>query len=241
MADDLLVVDLARARLVAARRVRHMDVAEAVRVVRDRVADAALVDLHVVYVIQQLEARRADQADDLSAHLGGREEVADVVGGDVERLEVEVDALGLRDFRAVEQHVVHRAQLDRVGQVVVVVDHDAALAQRVGVDGDAGRADLLGRGDGLLQVRDVLLLVGRVDERVVRVAVEARDRDAGLFRRGAGGVQIADAPIPELYGLKAVVLGRLEAVEPVELGVKRVDARAFSQCHCNIPPVSLDM
>ena len=39
-------------RLMAARRVCNMDVAEAVRVVGDRVADAALVDLHVVYVVQ---------------------------------------------------------------------------------------------------------------------------------------------------------------------------------------------
>ena len=93
MCEHLRVVDLARARLVAARCVSHMDMAEGIAVVGDRVADAALVDLHMIYIIQQLETRAADQANDLGAHLGGCEEVADVVGGDVQRLEIEIDLL----------------------------------------------------------------------------------------------------------------------------------------------------
>ena len=59
-----------------------------------------LVDRHVVYIIQQLETRRADQTNDFSAHLGGSEEVADVVGGDVQRLEVEVDLFLLGQLSA---------------------------------------------------------------------------------------------------------------------------------------------
>lgn len=56
-----------------------------------------------------------------AAHLGGSEEVADVVGGDVQRLEVEVDLFLLGQLSAGEQRVVHLAQLYGVGQVVVVV------------------------------------------------------------------------------------------------------------------------
>ena len=52
----------------------------------------------------------------------------------------------------------------------------------------------------------------------------------------AGRIQIADAPVPELYGLKAVVLCSLETVEPVQLGVKGINASAFSQCHNKLPP-----
>ena len=92
-----------------------MDMTEGVAVVRNRVADAALVDLHMIYIIQQLEARAADQANDLGAHLGGREEVADMVGGDVQSLEIEVDLLLLCKLCTGEQGVIHRAQLDRVG------------------------------------------------------------------------------------------------------------------------------
>lgn len=91
MCENLGVVDFARARLMAARGVRYMDVAEGIAVVRNRVADTALVDLHMIYIIQQLEARAADQANDFSAHLGGCEEVTNVVGGDVQRLKIEVD------------------------------------------------------------------------------------------------------------------------------------------------------
>ena len=236
MCEHLRVVDLARARLVAARCVSHMDMAEGITVVGDGVADAALVDLHMIYIIQQLETRAADQANDLGAHLGGREEVADVVGGDVQRLEIEVDLLLLCKLCTGEQGVIHRAQLDRVGQVIVVVDNDAAVAQCVGMDGDAGGADLFRGCDGLLEVVQILLLVGRVDERVVCIAVEAGDRDACLLGSLTGRIQIADAPVPELYGLKAIVFCRLKAVEPVQLGVKGINASAFSQCHNNLPP-----
>ena len=231
--DHLFIVDLARARFVTAGRVRHMDVAERIAVLGDRVADAAFVDLHMVYVIQQLEPRRADQTDNFRAHLGGRKEVADVISRDVERLKVEVDALGLREFGAVEQHVVHRAQLDRVRQVVIVVYYDAAFTERIGVNGHAGSADLFRGSDRLLEIVDVFLLMGRIDERIVRIAVKAGNGDARFFRGGTGRIQIADAPIPEFYGFKTVVLGRLEAVQPVQFGVQRVDARAFSQCHCD--------
>ena len=221
---------------MTARSIGNVNVAEGVAVVGDGIADAALVDLHVVYIIQQLETRRADQTNDFSAHLGGSEEVADVVGGDVQRLEVEVDLFLLGQLSAGEQRVVHRAQLYGVGQVVVVVYYNAAVTQCVGVDGNAGCANLLSRRDGLLQVVQILLLVGRVYERVVRIAVEAGNGNAGLLSSLAGRIQIADAPVPELYGLKAVVLCSLETVEPVQLGVKGVDASAFSQCHNKLPP-----
>ena len=193
MCEHLRVVDLARARLMAARCVSHMDMTEGVAVVRNRVADAALVDLHMIYIIQQLEARAADQANDLGAHLGGREEVADMVGGDVQSLEIEVDLLLLCKLCTGEQGVIHRAQLDRVGQVIVVVDNDAAVAQCVGMDGDAGGADLFRCCDGLLEVVQILLLVGRVDERVVCIAVEAGNRDACLLGSLTGRIRDLDA------------------------------------------------
>lgn len=90
-----------------------------------------------------------------------------------------------------------------MGKVIVVVYYNAAITQCVGVDGNAGCANLLSRRDGLLQVVQILLLVGRVYERVVRIAVEAGNCNAGLFSSLAGRIQIADAPVPELYGLKA--------------------------------------
>ena len=49
----------------------------------------------------------ADQAADFRAHLGSCEEVADVVGRDVKRFEVQVDAFALGNFRAFKQRVVH--------------------------------------------------------------------------------------------------------------------------------------
>ena len=100
-----------------------------------------------------------------------------------------------------------------MGQVIVVIDNNAAVAQCVGMDGDAGGADLFRSRDGLLEVVQILLLVGRVDERVVCIAVEAGDRDACLLGSLTGRIQIADAPVPELYGLKAIVFCRLKAVE----------------------------
>ena len=66
-----------------------------------------------------------------------------MVGGDVQRLEVEVDLFLLGQLSAGEQRVVHRAQLYGVGQVVVVVYYNAAVTQCVGVDGNAGCANLL--------------------------------------------------------------------------------------------------
>ena len=119
-----------------------------------------------------------------------------------------------------------------------MVDNDAAVAQRVRMNGYAGSAHLLGSRDGLLEVIDVLFLVGRVDEGVIRVAVEARNCDTGLLSGLAGRVEVAHAPVPELYGFKAVVLGCLEALEPGQLGIQGVDAGAFSQCHLIQPPRS---
>ena len=154
-----MVIDLARARLVAARRVCNMDVAELVAVCLDGIADAALVELHVIDIIEHLEHRGTDQSGDLRSHLGMCEEVAHMVGGDVQRLEVHCDAALLCDLGAVQQHVVHRAQLDRIGQVVIVIDNDAAVAQGVRVDGHALGADLLCRRNRLAQEVQVLFLV----------------------------------------------------------------------------------
>ena len=222
---------------MTARGVGDVDVAELVGVGADGVAQRALVELHVVNVVEHLEHGRADQAGHLGGHLGVGEEVADVVGGDVERLEVHRDAAFLGDLGAFEQHIVHRAQLDGVRKLVIVVDDDAAVAQRVRVDGDALRADLLRGRDRLAQEIEVLFLVGGVDQGVVGVAVEAGNADAGLFSRGLDRVQILVGPAPELDELKAVVLGGLEAVQEGNFGIHRLDAGGTHEFHNQLPPI----
>ena len=107
VADHLGIVDFAGTRLVAARCVGNVDMSELVAVLGNGIANAAFINLHVVYIVKQLQARGANQAADFRAHLGGGEEVADMVGGDVERLKVEVDFLPLGKLGAFEQHVVH--------------------------------------------------------------------------------------------------------------------------------------
>ena len=124
-----------------------MDVTELVSVFCDSVTQRAFVELHMVYIVQHREARRGDQARHLRRHLRMRQIVADMVGSDVERLEVHVNAAFLGDLGAFEQHIVHRAQLYRVGQIGVMVDHNAAVTECIRVNGNALGADLACRCD----------------------------------------------------------------------------------------------
>ena len=150
-----------------------------------------------------------------------------MVGGDVQRLQIHLNAALLRDLGAFQQRAVHGAELHRVGELVVVVDDYAALAQTVGVDGHAAGAHLLGRRHRLLQEIQIGRLLLRVDEGELRVSVEAGDSDARLLRGGLHCVQVLVCPAPELYKIKTVILGCLEPVQEGKLTVHGLDTCGF--------------
>ena len=60
MTDDLGVIDLTGARLMASRCICHMDMSHLIHIVGNGITDAALIDLHVVYIVQQLQTGRVD-------------------------------------------------------------------------------------------------------------------------------------------------------------------------------------
>ena len=66
-----------------------------------------------------------------------------MVGQHVERFKVHVDLIFFCHLCAVLQGVEHCAELHGVGQLSVVVDNYAAIAQRIRVDGYAQSTDLL--------------------------------------------------------------------------------------------------
>ena len=74
----------------------------------------------------------------------------------------------------------------------------------------------------------------RVNEGEVRVAIEARYADSGLFRRGLHGVQVLVRPVPEPNELEAVVLRRLKPLQEGELAVHGLDAGRFFAKPCFI-------
>ena len=153
--------------------------AEGIGVLPDGVAEAALVQLHVVDVIQDLQAGRADQAYQLRRRLRVPQKIAGVVCGDVQRFQIEGDACLLRQAGAGGKARVQGAELHRVGEVLPGRQHHAPQPQTVGVDGDAGGAQEPGRLQRAVQKGQIRLPLGRVDQREVRVPVEAADRDPG--------------------------------------------------------------
>ena len=201
-----------------------MDVAELVPESPDVVAEATLVQLHVVGVIEDLEPGGADEPGHLRRHAGGLEEVPHVVRGDVQGLQVHQDAGFLRDSGAFLQGVEHRAELHRVAEPVVAVDDHAALSQAVGVDGEGPGPHLPRRLHGPAEEGQIVLLLAGVDEGELRVPVEPGDADPGPLRRRLHRVQILVRPAPELHELEAVPLRRLEALQEGELPVHRLDA-----------------
>ena len=76
------IINFPGARLVTARRVRHVDVAELVGIGADMVAQAALVELHVVHIVQHLQVRGADEPGQFGGRAGMAEEIAGMVRGD---------------------------------------------------------------------------------------------------------------------------------------------------------------
>ena len=81
-----------------------------------------------------------------------------MVGCNIQRFQIQIDFLFLCQLCTSQQRVIHRAQLDGMRQVVIVIDNDAAISQRVGMNRHAGCANLLSRRDGLLQVVQILAL-----------------------------------------------------------------------------------
>ena len=154
-----------------------------------------------------------------------------MVGGNVQRFQIHLDAALLRDFRALQQRVVHGAELYRVGERIVVVNDHAALAQAVGVDGHTAGAHLFGSRHRLLQKVQIRRFLLRVDERKLRVSIEAGNADAGIRRSGLHRVQVLVRPAPELHKIKTVILGRLEPVQEGKLTVHGLDACGFEKLH----------
>src|SRR5215216_961478 len=64
---DMLVVDLAAARLVAAWHIGHMDMADQFQVIGDIGAQISLTDLLMVNIIQQLDVRTVNFFNNLEA------------------------------------------------------------------------------------------------------------------------------------------------------------------------------
>ena len=119
-----------------------------------------------------------------------------------------------------------------------MVHNNAAVTQCIGMNGHAGSANLLCSCNRLLEVVEILFLMGRVYQRIICIAVEAGDGNACLFCRFTGCIQITDAPVPELNCFKAVILCCLEPFQPGQLGIQRINTSAFSQCHVILPPKS---
>ena len=216
---------------MAARGVRHMDVANLPGVAADVVTEAALVELHVVDVVEDFQQGRPHHGRQLRRHLGGGQEVAHVVRGDVQGLQIHADAALLRNVRAVVEGVEHGAELDGVGEIIIMVHHHAALAQGVGVDGDRPGADFLRGVYALPEERQIVRLLGGVDEGEIRVPVETGDDDPGSFGGGLHSDQVLVRPAPEFHSAEAVFLRRPEAVQKGKLRIKRLDAGAFDKIH----------
>ena len=158
-----------------------MNVTDGIYVRANGIANLAFVELHMVRIVQNAQLRRANQANDLRRHLRVLQKIADMVGGDVQTFQIHLDAALLRNLCAVEQHIVHGAQLYCVGQVIIMVDNNAAIAQCVGVNGHALCTNLLCSCYRLLQELQILLLVGRINQRIFRIAVKSTDANTCLL------------------------------------------------------------
>ena len=87
------------------------------------------------------------------------------------------------------------------------------------------------RRKGLPQKRQVVRLLGRINQGELCVAVEAGDEDTGPVRRVLYRVQVLVCPAPEFYAGKAVVFSRLEAVQEGKLRIHRLDTCGFEKFH----------
>ena len=108
-----------------------MDVAELVGVGADMVAQAALVELHVVHIVQHLQVWGTDEPGQLRGRAGMTEEIAGMVRGDVQRLQIDLDAAVFRPFRRDFQRVEHGAELHGVAEVVIGTKDPSSLPQTV--------------------------------------------------------------------------------------------------------------
>ena len=97
----------------------------------DMVAQAALVELHVVHIVQDFQVWGADEPGQLGGRAGMAEEVAGMVRGDVQRLQIDPDTASFRPFRRDFQRVEHGTELHGVAEVVVGAKDPSSLPQTV--------------------------------------------------------------------------------------------------------------
>ena len=199
--------------------VRDVDMAEGIAKVFDRVTDAAFIDLHVVDIIEDFQLRRANQADHLRGVRCIFQVVADMVSSDVQSFQVHLDSALFRKCGALLEVAEHGAGLHRVGQVLIGIDHDPAVAKAVRMDSHTGSAQELCRLHGLFQVFHIGLCLLRVDQGQVCVTVETADRDSSLFSCLFDSIQILLRPSPEFNGIKTVILGSLESFQEGDLTI----------------------
>ena len=184
-----------------------MDVAELVGIGADMAAQAALVELHVVHIVQHLQVWGADEPGQFRRRAGVAEEIAGMVRGDVQRLQIDPNTASFRPFRRDFQRVEHGAELHSVAEVVIGAKDPSSLPQTVGVERDGPCPYLHSGVQRTPQKGLVGRFLGRVDEGQLRVAVEAGNADAGGVRGGLHGGEILVGPAPEFYKLEAVGSG----------------------------------
>ena len=200
-----------------------MDVAELVPIGPDAAAEAALVELRVVHIVEHLEPGGANEPGHLRRHPGGSQEVAHMVLDDIQRLQVHQNAALLRNPRTLPQGVEHGAELHRAAEPVIGIDDGAALPQAIGVDGERPRPHPLRRLHRAAEEVQIRLLLAWIDQRQLRVPIEAGDAHPGPLRRRLHSVQVLVRPAPEFHKREAVVLRRLEALQKGELAVHRLN------------------
>ena len=130
-----------------------------------------------------------------------------MVGGDVQRLQVNLDTASFRPFRRDLQRIEHSAELHGVAEVVIGAKDPSSLPQTVGVNRDGPCPYSPSGVQRTPQKGLVGRFLGRVDKGQLRVPVEAGNADPGILRGGSHGGEILVGPAPEFYKIEAVGFG----------------------------------
>ena len=166
---------------------------------------------------------RTDQADHLCRVGSIFQEIADMVGRDIQAFQVHLDPGLLSESRTLLKVAEHGAELDSVGKVVIRIDDDTAVAKTVGMNGHTGRTEELCCLAGFLEVLHISFCLIGIDQGKVSVSVESADRDSSLLGCLFDSVEIFFGPAPELNRVKPIILCRLETIQERDFPIQSIN------------------
>ena len=180
MPDYFFIIDLSRSGFMTPGSIRDMHMAYLIAIGRNRVTEAAFVQLHMIGIKKNVKARVPDQTADFCPHLRRLQEISHMIRSNIQRFQIQIHAIFVCQLHTCQQHIIHGTQLYGIGEVIIVIYHYTAVPKGIGMNRHTPGAQSHCCLQSILKIFQVSLFMGGINQRIIIITIKPVDYYACL-------------------------------------------------------------